>query len=43
MFLKQSVLKRLFKSAYKGAGLTVGHYLSEDEETKVITWPVVIG
>ena len=34
MFLKQSVLKRLFKSAYKGAGLTVGHYLSEDEETE---------
>lgn len=34
MFLKQSVLKRLFKSAYKGAGLTVGHYMSEDEETE---------
>lgn len=25
MFFKQTVLKRIFKAAYKGAGLTVGH------------------
>lgn len=34
MFLKQSVLKRLFKSAYKGAGLTVGHYVNKDDENE---------
>ena len=33
MFFKTSVLKRLFKDAYKGAGLTVGHMTDpEDEE-----------
>lgn len=33
MFFKTSVLKRVFKDAYKGAGLTVGHMTDpEDEE-----------
>ncbi|MBD5547529.1 MAG: hypothetical protein HDQ97_09035 [Lachnospiraceae bacterium] len=30
MFFKQTVLKRMFKAAYKGAGLTVGH-MAENE------------
>lgn len=32
MFFKKTVLKRMLKSAYTGAGLTVGHTLETDEE-----------
>lgn len=31
MFFKATVLKRMLKSAYKGAGLTVGHS-AEDKD-----------
>ena len=36
MFIKQSVLERLMKSAFKGAGLTVGHPVEVDEHGEVI-------
>ena len=32
MFFKKTVLKRMLKSAYTGAGLTVGHTPETDEE-----------
>ena len=32
MFFKKTVLKRILKSAYTGAGLTVGHTPETDEE-----------
>lgn len=32
MFFKKTVLKRMLKSAYIGAGLTVGHTPETDEE-----------
>lgn len=31
MFFKQTVLKRMLKAAYKGAGLTVGHDAGNEE------------
>ena len=31
MFFKQTVLKRMLKAAYKGAGLTVGHDTGNEE------------
>ena len=38
MFFKTSVLKRLFKDAYKGAGLTVGHMTDPDDEDVKAFW-----
>lgn len=34
MFFKQTVLKRMFKAAYKGAGLTVGHMAESAEASE---------
>ena len=43
MFFKTTVLKRMFKNAYKGAGLTVGHSEKVNEHGEVIAEGYYVG